>query len=141
MSTTADRHSHPEDPVIRLGISTCLLGEPVRYDGGHKRDAFLVDILGRYVTWVPVCPEVEVGLPVPRESMRLEGNADAPRLVAPRSGTDYTERMAAWAATRAEQLAGAGLHGFVFKKYWTQLKVFPPRPIHSSPRPTSCRPL
>jgi len=103
-------------PVIRLGVSTCLLGEKVRYDGGHKLDRFLVGTLGRFVEWVPVCPEVEMGLPVPRESMRLEGDPAAPRLVAPRSGTDHTARMEAWAAARLDELAGEGLHGFVFKK-------------------------
>lgn len=103
-------------PHIRLGISACLLGQPVRYDGGHKRDPFLINELGRYVEWVPVCPEVEVGLPIPRESMRLVGDPEDPRLVAPKSGTDYTERMKAWASRRAEELSGEGLHGFVFKK-------------------------
>jgi uncharacterized protein YbgA (DUF1722 family)/uncharacterized protein YbbK (DUF523 family) len=106
----------PTDPKLRLGISTCLLGEPVRYDGGHKRDPYLVHDLGRYVEWVPVCPEVECGLPVPRESMRLVGDAQHPRLIAPRSGTDHTERMTAWARKRVEELAGESLHGFVFKK-------------------------
>ncbi|MBN1642850.1 MAG: DUF523 and DUF1722 domain-containing protein [Anaerolineae bacterium] len=103
-------------PTIRLGISACLLGQPVRYDGGHKRDPFLVNELGRYVEWVPVCPEVEVGLPTPRESMRLVGDPENPRLVAPKSGTDYTERMADWARRRSEELAADDLHGFVFKK-------------------------
>jgi uncharacterized protein YbgA (DUF1722 family)/uncharacterized protein YbbK (DUF523 family) len=105
-----------QDPVIRLGISTCLLGEPVRYDGGHKLDQFLVDTLGKFVEWVPVCPEVEMGLSVPRESMRLMGDPDAPRLIAPRSSIDYTDRMIAWARERLEQLATLGLCGFVFKK-------------------------
>ncbi len=104
------------EPVIRVGISTCLLGERVRYDGGHKLDRFLVQTLGRYVEWVPVCPEVEMGLPVPRESMRLEGDPADPRLVASRSGTDHTEAMKAWAQCRVDELAGAGLHGFVLKK-------------------------
>jgi uncharacterized protein YbgA (DUF1722 family)/uncharacterized protein YbbK (DUF523 family) len=103
-------------PAIRLGVSTCLLGEKVRYDGGHKLDRFLVGTLGCFVEWVPVCPEVEMGLPVPRESMRLEGDPASPRLVAPRSGTDHTARMEAWAAARLDELAGEGLHGFVFKK-------------------------
>jgi uncharacterized protein YbgA (DUF1722 family)/uncharacterized protein YbbK (DUF523 family) len=88
----------------------------VRYDGGHKLDHFLVDILGRYVEWVPVCPEVEIGLPIPRESMRLVGDPEDPRFVAPRSGTDYTDRMKAWARERVEQLAALDLCGFVFKK-------------------------
>jgi uncharacterized protein YbgA (DUF1722 family)/uncharacterized protein YbbK (DUF523 family) len=99
-----------------LGISTCLLGERVRYDGGHKLDRFLVDTLGRYATWVPVCPEVECGLPTPRESMRLVGEPENPRLIAPRSGTDHTERMLAWTEERLDALEEEGLHGFVFKK-------------------------
>jgi uncharacterized protein YbbK (DUF523 family) len=104
-----------EDPVLRLGISTCLLGERVRYDGGHKLDRFLLNTLGLYVQWVPVCPEVEVGLPIPRESLRLVGDAGNPRLIAPKSGTDHTEPMAAWAKKRVEELSAIGLHGFVFK--------------------------
>ena len=105
-----------EEPIVRLGISTCLLGQPVRYDGGHKLDRFLVETLGQYVEWVPVCPEVEIGLSVPRESMRLVGDPYAPRLIAPKSGADYTERMRVWARERLEQLAAVGLCGFVFKK-------------------------
>ncbi len=108
--------TYATSPVIRLGISTCLLGERVRYDGGHKLDRFLVHTLGRFVEWVPVCPEVEIGLPVPRESMRLVGDPQNPRLVAPKSGADYTERMKAWARERLEQLATMDLCGFVFKK-------------------------
>jgi uncharacterized protein YbgA (DUF1722 family)/uncharacterized protein YbbK (DUF523 family) len=103
-------------PHIRLGISACLLGQQVRYDGGHKLDHYLVDTLGRYVEWVPVCPEVEMGLPIPRETMHLVGDPDSPRLIAPKSGADHTERMTAWARARVEKLAGEGLHGFVFKK-------------------------
>jgi uncharacterized protein YbgA (DUF1722 family)/uncharacterized protein YbbK (DUF523 family) len=105
-----------QEPLIRLGISTCLLGENVRYDGGHKLDRFLVHTLGRFVEWVPVCPEVEMGLPTPRESMRLVGDPESPRLVAPKSGIDYTDRMQAWAQERLDQLAAEDLHGFVFKK-------------------------
>lgn len=90
-----------KEPVIRLGISTCLLGERVRYDGGHKLDRFLVYTLGQFVEWVPVCHEVEIGLPTPRESLRLVGGSASPRLVAPKSGTDYTDKMKAWARERA----------------------------------------
>jgi uncharacterized protein YbgA (DUF1722 family)/uncharacterized protein YbbK (DUF523 family) len=102
--------------TIRLGVSRCLLGEKVRYDGGHKLDPFLVNTLGRYVEWVPVCPEVEIGLPIPRQSLRLVGDPQAPRLVAEKSGEDYTERMQLWARERLEQLAAVKLDGFVFKK-------------------------
>jgi uncharacterized protein YbgA (DUF1722 family)/uncharacterized protein YbbK (DUF523 family) len=100
---------------IRLGISACLLGEKVRYDGGHKRDAFLADTLGRFVEYVPVCPEAECGLGVPREPMRLVGDPSAPRLVTVRTGVDHTDRMKAWAAERLDDLAKRDLCGFVFK--------------------------
>jgi len=100
---------------IRLGISSCLLGECVRYDGGHKHDAYLTDTLGQCVQWVPVCPEVECGLPVPREAMQLEGDPASPRLVVIRTRVDHTERMRAWAQRRVEELAAEGLSGFVFK--------------------------
>jgi uncharacterized protein YbgA (DUF1722 family)/uncharacterized protein YbbK (DUF523 family) len=100
---------------IRLGVSTCLLGEKVRYDGQHKLDRFLTETLGRWVEWVPVCPEVECGLPVPRESMHLVGDPAAPRLVTTRSGADHTSRMAAWAKARLDALEGEALGGYVFK--------------------------
>lgn len=100
---------------IRLGISTCLLGEPVRYDGGHKLDHFLTDELGRYVEYVPVCPEVECGLPVPRESMRLEGDPGSPRLLTTRSRIDHTDRMLEWAKQRIQALESQDLSGFIFK--------------------------
>ena len=72
---------------LRLGISRCLLGDEVRFDGGHKRDNFLTEVFGRYVEWVPVCPEVEAGLGTPREAMRLVGDPRHPRLVTIKSGT------------------------------------------------------
>jgi len=101
---------------IRLGISSCLLGAKVRYDGGHQFNRYLHDILGEYVEYVPVCPEVEVGLPVPRDTMRLvkDENGEV-RLVFPRSGEDMTERMESWAKERVHQLDGEQLDGFVFK--------------------------
>ena len=109
-------NSHPSEPVIRLGISTCLLGERVRYDGGHKLDRYLTGTLGQFFEWVPVCPEVEIGLPTPRESMRLVGDPESPRLIAPKSGADYTDRMKDWARGRLEELATMDLCGFVAKK-------------------------
>jgi len=100
---------------IKLGISSCLLGEKVRYDGGHKLDHFLADTLGNYVTWVPVCPEVESGLPVPREAMHLVGDPKAPRLVTIRTGIDHTSRMKRWANSKVAALKREELCGFVFK--------------------------
>jgi uncharacterized protein YbgA (DUF1722 family)/uncharacterized protein YbbK (DUF523 family) len=105
---------HPNP--IRLGISACLLGEPVRYDGGHKRDAFLTETLAPHVEWVPVCPEVELGLGIPRDPIRLVGDPIAPRLVEQRTGTDLTGRMRDYAAGRAHQLAALDLDGYVLKR-------------------------
>src|SRR5213593_221035 len=101
---------------LRLGISACLLGQAVRYDGGHKRDPFLAETLGRFVEWVPVCPEVELGLGVPREPIRLEGDPAAPRLVAAKSRRDLTRAMTRLARARAAELARLDLVGYVFKK-------------------------
>jgi uncharacterized protein YbbK (DUF523 family)/uncharacterized protein YbgA (DUF1722 family) len=101
---------------LRLGISACLLGQPVRYDGGHKRDRFLADVLGRRVEWVPVCPEVELGLGIPREPIRLEGDPERPRLVAVQSRRDHTEAMNRLARARVGQLARENLAGYVLKK-------------------------
>jgi uncharacterized protein YbgA (DUF1722 family)/uncharacterized protein YbbK (DUF523 family) len=100
---------------IKLGISTCLLGENVRYDGGHKLDRFLTDTLGQYVEYVPVCPEVECGLPVPREAMRLQGDPDSPRLMTIRTKKDMTDRMVQWAQKRVIDLETESLCGFIFK--------------------------
>ncbi len=100
---------------IRLGISTCLLGESVRYDGGHKLDRFLRDTLGQYVEYVPVCPEVECGLGIPRESMHLEGEPGALRLITTRTKRDVTDRMLEWSVQRVKELESENLCGFIFK--------------------------
>ncbi len=104
------------DLPVRLGISRCLLGEPVRYDGGHKREHFLVDVLGQHVEWVPVCPEVEAGFGTPRESMRLVDDVAEPRLITVRSRQDHTERMRRYAKQRLRDLQALNLSGYVFKK-------------------------
>ncbi len=100
---------------IRLGISACLLGQQVRFDGGHKHDRFITETLGQYVDFVPVCPEVECGLSIPREAMRLVGEIEHPRLVTVRSRIDYTEQMQTWAAGRVQELEKEDLNGFIFK--------------------------
>ncbi len=103
------------DDKIKIGVSTCLLGENVRYDGGHKRDRYITDTLGRYLDFVPVCPEVECGLPIPREAMRLVGNPEAPQLITIRSKEDLTDRMLAWSRKRLQALEAEELCGFIFK--------------------------
>jgi uncharacterized protein YbgA (DUF1722 family)/uncharacterized protein YbbK (DUF523 family) len=100
---------------VRIGISSCLLGNRVRYDGGHKLDPFLVHTLGQFVEYVPVCPEVEAGFPVPREAFRLVGDPEKPRLVTRQSGVDATPRMERWLEKRLPQLERAALSGFIFK--------------------------
>jgi uncharacterized protein YbgA (DUF1722 family)/uncharacterized protein YbbK (DUF523 family) len=102
--------------LVKILVSACLLGEKVRYDGGHKRDLFLNETLGPFVEWVPICPEVECGLPVPREAMRLVGNPNRPRLVTGRTGIDHTERMERWATSRVEELSLLDLCGYICKK-------------------------
>jgi uncharacterized protein YbgA (DUF1722 family)/uncharacterized protein YbbK (DUF523 family) len=100
---------------IRLGISRCLLGENVRYDGGHKLDHYLVYTLGKFVEWVPVCPEVEFGLPVPREAMRLVGDPAEPYLMTINTKVDHTAGMRKWTEKKLQELKNEGLCGFIFK--------------------------
>jgi uncharacterized protein YbbK (DUF523 family) len=101
---------------IRIGVSSCLLGEEVRYDGGHKHDASITGVLGRFFTFVPVCPEVGCGLTVPREAMRLEGDPASPRLVTRTNRLDLTGRMLDYCRSRVTELDREGLCGFIFKK-------------------------
>lgn len=106
----------PDRSRLRVGVSSCLLGQQVRYDGGHKRDDFLVDTLARYVTFVPVCPEVEVGMGTPREAIRLEKHGGEIRLRGVRSGVDHTESLRRYAEERLDALEKADLAGYVLKK-------------------------
>jgi len=101
--------------TIKIGISSCLLGNRVRYDGGHQHDRFITDTLGKYFEFVPVCPEEECGLGVPREPMHLFGDPQKPRLVTRETGRDLTERMLNWSRNRVLELEGENLHGFIFK--------------------------
>ncbi|MBJ6750506.1 YbgA family protein [Geomonas anaerohicana] len=101
---------------IKIGVSSCLLGEKVRYDGGHKHDPYLTSVLGRFFSFVPVCPEVECGMTTPREAMRLEGDPGEPRLMTHRTRIDKTEQMLEFCRKKVEQLAHEDLCGFVFKK-------------------------
>ncbi len=100
---------------IKIGISSCLLGEKVRYDAGHKIDSYIADTLGQYFEWVSVCPEVEYGLPVPREPMHLVGDPGSPRLVTIRTGIDHTEGMFRWAEEKLKEIEKEELCGFIFK--------------------------
>ncbi|MEJ2024174.1 MAG: DUF523 and DUF1722 domain-containing protein [Deltaproteobacteria bacterium] len=100
---------------IRIGVSTCLLGEPVRYDGGHAHDRYVTETLGRYLEFVPVCPETEAGLGIPREPMRLVGNPESPRLLTIKTKKDMTDTLLTWARRRVRELEKENLCGFIFK--------------------------
>ena len=104
-------------PGPRIGVSACLLGSKVRFDGQHKRDAFVADELGPLVEWVSVCPEVEVGMGVPRQPVRLVAASPEgePRMLGLDTGADWTSRMNRFAAARVRALAGEQLSGFVLK--------------------------
>jgi uncharacterized protein YbbK (DUF523 family) len=101
---------------VRLGVSSCLLGEAVRYDGGHKRDPIVRSVLGRFAEWVPVCPELEAGLGVPRPPMRLVRDERGVRLVEVASGRDHTRALARYTAARVRALRSLDLCGYVLKK-------------------------
>lgn len=103
-------------PPIRIGISACLLGDQVRYDGGHKRDGFLVDTFGKYVEWIRVCPEVESGLPTPRETLRLVSRDGHLRMMMPKTGRDWTGEMTRYASRRVAEITRLDLSGYVLKK-------------------------
>ena len=100
---------------FKIGISSCILGNPVRWNAGHKLDKYLTHTLGQFVEYVPVCPEVEVGLGVPRESMRLVGDPESPRLITFKSKTDHTDKMVNWTRKRVKALEKENLCGFIFK--------------------------
>ena len=100
---------------IRIGVSACLLGQSVRFDGSHKHDRYLTNTLGEYLDFVPVCPEVESGFSIPRETLRLIGDPEAPRLVTSRTNIDHTDSMLGWAEKRVRELEAENLCGFIFK--------------------------
>ncbi|MCD4747994.1 MAG: DUF523 domain-containing protein [Thermoanaerobaculales bacterium] len=104
-----------EEP-IRLGISSCLLGQKVRYDGGHKRDSYLTEVLGKWVEWEGVCPEVEIGLGTPRPPIDLHHGVPNPRLIKSTTQEDLTEKMEHYARLKVTELQNLGLAGFVFKR-------------------------
>ncbi len=101
---------------VRIGISSCLLGHEVRWDGGHKRDRFLTDVLAPFVEWVPICPEVEAGMGTPREPVHLSRESGELRMLGNKSSEDWTRRMAEFAGRRASEIAELELSGYVLKR-------------------------
>ncbi len=108
-----ERSSTPDKP--KIGVSSCLVGRLVRFDGGHKRDRFLTDRLASFVEFVEVCPEMEIGMGAPRESINLRGRVEAPHLIGAKSGEDYAPKMREFAAAKLDALAALDLCGYVLK--------------------------
>lgn len=118
-------------PRIKLGVSSCLLGEEVRFDGGHKYDSWIVDTLGQFAEYIPICPEVGCGLAIPREAMHLVGNKDDYRMLTIKTGIDHTERMLSFCKPTIAALKQERLCGYIFKSKspscgLEQVKVYPP---------------
>ena len=101
---------------ILIGVSSCLLGQAVRYDSGHKKDAFVTGSLGRFVEFVPVCPEVEVGMSIPRPTIRLERRGEETHLVDPKNGIDHTDAMRRYSERKVAEIEKLDLCGYVLKK-------------------------
>jgi len=100
---------------MRIGVSSCLLGHKVRYDGKHKKDSFITDVLAPSITIVDVCPEIEIGMGVPREPVRITDVGSGQRLVGTKSGDDWTLRMCKYVCKRVSQEDIKILSGFVFR--------------------------
>ena len=100
---------------IKVGVCSCLLGEKVRWNGDHKQDLFVKDLMGQFFEWVPTCPEVEIGMGIPRETVQLQGDPKAPRMVGNTTGTDWTSRMNRYSQKRSAELADMNLSGYIFK--------------------------
>ncbi len=118
----------------RIGISSCLLGNKVRHDGGHKHEPYITQTLGRHVEWVPVCPELEVGMGVPRETVRLVGSLSNPKMIADKSGKDWTREMQSYSQKRVRSLEEMDLSGFILKKNspscgMERVRIFGPKGI------------
>jgi uncharacterized protein YbgA (DUF1722 family)/uncharacterized protein YbbK (DUF523 family) len=133
-----------EQPV-RIGVSSCLLGQAVRHDGQHKRDPFVCDVLAPQVQLIPICPEVELGLGVPREPIRLLSDGAGSRLVAVRTGRDLTREMTAWSERRARALIDEQLSGYILKKDspscgMSRVKRYPAAHAAGSPAPRAGAP-
>ena len=109
-------NSEEAKTVIRVGVSSCLLGQEVRYDSGHKKDRYLTDILDDYVEWVSVCPEVESGMPTPRPAMRLVEDGQNVRMAEIKSNIDHTTQMTKFSQLRVRKLRDQNLCGYILKK-------------------------
>lgn len=105
-----------QNKKLKIGISACLIGLKFRYNGTSKFSQTLIDRLGDKVDFIPVCPEVECGLSIPREPMHLEVSAKGTRLKGNETATDETERFLRWAENKLDQLEQMDLAAFIFRE-------------------------
>lgn len=113
MATAIGLLDHRSTSPIRLGVSSCLLGNRVRYDGDHKRDSFITDTLGQFFEFVTVCPEMVIGMGVPRQPIRLLGDPERPRAVGVDDRLDVTVALGACARQATRELKD--ISGYIFK--------------------------
>lgn len=124
----------PHKETIQIGISACVVGQEVRFDGGHKLSRFIRDTLGVYVEFVPVCPEVDIGLGVPRETLRLvRGKGSQPLLLAPKTGTGHTTKMLAYSRSKVSELSKLDLCGYIVQSGspscgMERIRIYPAKP-------------
>jgi uncharacterized protein YbgA (DUF1722 family)/uncharacterized protein YbbK (DUF523 family) len=104
-----------QDQKIKIGISTCLLGERVRFDGGHKHDKYITTSLGQFFEWIAICPEVELGLGTPRPSLRFEMMGQQPRLMQPQTSLDITDAMSKFSERKVKKLQKQEIYGYILK--------------------------
>ena len=109
------RRWQDDELPLQLGVSACLLGEELRYDGGHKRHRYLVEILGPELSWIPICPEVELGMGIPRPPIRLEETEGSSRLVEMEGLIDHSAAMTRFSRNKLRQLKNVGLDGCILK--------------------------
>ena len=112
---TSSSLNHTGFAQIIVGVSSCLIGNRVRYDADHSLNRYITELIGKQVTLVPVCPEVELGMSVPREKVQLEGEAESPRMIGIDSGQDWTDKMNNYSVTRFQKADLKNLSGFILK--------------------------
>lgn len=139
-SRNASFMTRDRDRSIRVGVSACLIGERVRYDGGHKRTPLIADVLPRFLCLVPCCPEVGLGLGTPRNTLDLVEGTTGPRLVMTEHGKDYTQDMERWASAKVEELKRQGLCGFILKSKSPSCALADARVLDHEGRPAGFHP-
>lgn len=106
---------HSSGPCTRIGIASCLLGKSVRYDSGHQQNRYITHILCRFLEFVSTCPEVAIGLGLPRPPIRPRGDAENPRAVGVTDSTvDVTDKLNDYA--RSWEKTARAFSGYLFKR-------------------------